>query len=126
MELYIGNIPEQITDYDLRRFFNVIGEQASFHIVNGHTREGEPCHYGLADVESEKLGFQLMARFNNKSLQGCDVVVREFLHRNYSNDRRALNWRQAEWLDVERRRADRRTHIKKAVTQNIMHNVAQY
>jgi len=126
MELYIGNIPKQATDYDLRRFFSVVGDEASFQVVNGHTRDGDPCHYGLAEVASEKLGFQLMARFNNKSLQGNDVVVREFLHRNYSNDRRALNWRQVEWTGVERRYNDRRTHLKESITQNIMRSSAQF
>ena len=108
MELYIGIIPNHVDDYDLRKFFNIVGNQASFKVVTHDHGNGVKSRYGLVEVESEKLGFQLIARFNGKELKGTRVVVREYIRRNYSNDRRALNWRQIEWDDMERRLDDRR------------------
>jgi RNA recognition motif-containing protein len=108
MELFIGNIPDDVDDYDLRKFFHVVGEQASFKIV---TREGghyKAYRYGLASFDSDKLARQVIKRFNGMLFKDKRVVVREFSHRNYSNDRRALNWRQAEWDKTERRGRDRR------------------
>ena len=111
MELYIGIIPSHIDDFDLRKFFNIVGDQASFRIITHDHGNGVKTRYGLVNVVSEKLGFQLIARFNGKTLKDTKVVVREFIRRNYSNDRRALDWRQKEWTDFERRSDDRRGSV---------------
>jgi uncharacterized protein YifE (UPF0438 family) len=40
-------------------------------------------------------------------------VVREYKQRSYSNERRALNWRDKPWDGVERRISERRRLRKK-------------
>ncbi|NNG13545.1 MAG: hypothetical protein HKM22_00120, partial [Gammaproteobacteria bacterium] len=65
--------------------------------------------YGLASFDSEKLARQVIKRFNGMAFKGKRVVVKGFTHRNYSNERRALNWRQAGWNKPERRNLDRRS-----------------
>jgi RNA recognition motif-containing protein len=108
MELYIGNIPDDIDDYDLRKFFQVVGEQASFRIVTHDGGHNKAHRYGLASFDSDKLAQQVVKRFNGMPFKDQRVVVKEFSHRNYSNDRRALNWREADWDKSERRSHDRR------------------
>lgn len=108
MNLYIGNLPDQIDDYDLRKFFQIVGNQAGFRIVTHDTGGGRLQRYGLAEIDDEKLAFQLKARFNGKLFKDSIISVREYTHRSYSNDRRALNWRQMDWQGEERRRDDRR------------------
>lgn len=108
MELFIGNIPDNIDDYDLRKFFRVVGEQASFKIVTSDGGHNKAHRYGLASFDSDKLARQVAKRFNGMAFKDKRVVVREFTHRNYSNDRRALNWRNVEWDKTERRGRDRR------------------
>ena len=108
MEIYIGILPNNIVDYDLRKFFNIVGSQATFKIITHDHGNGVKTRYGLVELDSEKLGFQLIARFNGKKIKGNKVVVREYLRRNYSNDRRDINWRQMDWLGMERRADDRR------------------
>lgn len=108
MELFIGNIPDDIDDYDLRKFFQVVGEQASFRIVTSDGGHNKAYRYGLASFDSDKLARQVVKRFNGMVFKDKRVVVREFAHRNYSNERRALNWRQADWDKSERRNRDRR------------------
>ena len=121
MEIYIGILPNNVVDYDLRKFLNIVGNQASFKIVTHDHGDGVKTRYGLVEVDSEKLGFQLIARFNGKKLKGSNVVVREYLRRNYSNDQRDINWRQAEWHQLERRADDRRGSLmREAVARQPM------
>lgn len=121
MEIYIGILPNNVDDYDLRKFLNIVGNQASFRIVTHDHGNGVKARYGLVEVDSEKLGFQLIARFNGKKLKGSSVVVREYLRRNYSNDQRDINWRQAEWHQLERRADDRRGSLmREAVARQPM------
>lgn len=121
MELYVGILSNNIDDYDLRKFFNIVGSQARFKIVTHDHGGSVKTRYGLVEVDSEKLGFQLIARFNGKELKGNKVVVREYLRRNYSNDKRAINWRELEWHALERRTDDRRGSLmREAVARQPM------
>lgn len=108
MELYIGNIPDGIDDYDLRKFIGVNGADTRFRIIDKAGQSGCRIRYGYADIEPPKLAIKAMARNHGREWQGRKVVMREFRHRTYSNDRRALNWRQMAWGGDERRDADRR------------------
>lgn len=108
MELYIGNIPDDVEDYDLRKFFQVAGEQVRFKIVSDDGGHNKPHRYGMADFDSDKLARQVIKRFNGKQFKDKHIVVKEYRHRAYSNDRRALDWRQRDWNKAERRGSDRR------------------
>ncbi len=118
MEIYIGILNNDIDDYDLRKFFDIVGNQASFSVVTHDHGNNVKSHYGLVEVESEKLGFQLIARFNGHSIKGCKVVVREYIRRNYSNEQRAINWRQMDWHEIERRNDDRRGSLMREAVAN--------
>lgn len=121
MEIYIGILKNNIVDYDLRKFFHIVGNQAVFRIVTHDHGNGVKTRYGLVEVDSEKLAFQLIARFNGKELKGNKVVVREYLRRNYGNDRRDINWRQMSWLGMERRTDNRRGSVmREAVARQPM------
>ena len=108
MELYIGNIPDGVDDYDLRKLFQVTGEQASFRIVSRDGEHDRARRYGLVSLQTEGLGRQLIKRFNGVLFRDRRLSVRPFTHRNYSNERRALNWREQNWDKTERRMQDRR------------------
>ncbi|WP_126457066.1 RNA recognition motif domain-containing protein [Sulfuriflexus mobilis] len=107
MELYIGNIPDDTEDYDLRKFFSITGGQLSFKIVN-HDGADKAHRYGLVSVESDKLARKIMKQFHGRPFRDKRLIVREFNYRNYSNDRRALDWRQRGWAKMERRGRNRR------------------
>lgn len=108
MELYIGNIPDGIEDYDLRKLFRIEGEQVSFKIVTSDGGHNKAHCYGLASFDSDKLARQVARHFNGMPFKDKRIVVKEFTHRTYSNERRALNWREIEWDKAERRNLDRR------------------
>lgn len=108
MELFIGNIPKDIDDYDLRKFFGIKDPQTRFRVVEKAGQPGCRIRYGYAEIASDKLGHKMLVRNNGREWRGQKVVVRPFKYRTYSNDRRALNWRQLEWGLDERRDEDRR------------------
>lgn len=108
MELYIGNIPDDVDDYDLRKFFALSGGEVSFKVVSRDGGHNKARRYGLASFESDKLARQVIRRFHGAVFKDKRIVVRAFGHRNYSNERRALNWRDIGWNKTERRERDRR------------------
>lgn len=108
MEVYIGNIPDGIDDYDLRKFLSLTGERVSFKIMSRDGGHNKAHIYGIASFDSEKLARQVIKRYNGMVFKDKHIVVKGFTHRNYSNERRALNWRQADWNKRERRHLDRR------------------
>ena len=114
MELFIGNIPEDIDDYDLRKFFGIKDSQTRFRIVEKTGQNGRRIRYGYAEIDSDKLGHKTVVRNNGREWRGQKIIVRQFNHRSYSNDRRDLNWRQQEWGSDERRGIDRRGKGQKA------------
>ena len=108
MELYIGNIPDGIDDYDLRKFIGVNGADARFRVIDKAGQNGCRIRYGYAEIDPPKLALKAMMKNHGREWNGKKIVMREFRHRTYSNDRRVLNWREMVWNGVERRDADRR------------------
>ncbi len=124
MEVFIGNIPENITSYELRRFVDEIFEnrsvglqfwkkrspqQLSFKIVNKHV-EGHLYHYAIANVGPSEMGPEFIELLDQQLFNNVPLDVREYYSRSYMNERRATNWRDRPWSDIERRQADRRQH----------------
>lgn len=108
MELYIGNIPEGVDDYDLRKFMGVSGSEARFRVIEKAGKNGRRIRYGYAEIEPAKLAIKVMSKNHGREWLGNKIVLREFRHRSYSNERRSLNWREVEWQGDERRQVDRR------------------
>lgn len=108
MKLFIGNIPEDINDYDLRRFFGMFGhEDASFHIYDTGS-SGIPVYFGIATYADGQAARKAINSFNRKELHGRPIVVREYLERSIYNERRAPAWAAKPYEGPERRRYDRR------------------
>lgn len=124
MEIFIGNIPENVTSYELRRFVDEIfenrsmglqfwkkrsPEQLSFKIVNKHI-EGHIYHYAIANIGPSEMGPECIELLDQQLFNNVPLEVREYYSRSYMNERRATNWRNRPWGDVERRQVDRRQH----------------
>ncbi len=108
MELFIGNLPPNTSLAELLTFFKAFKGRARFHLEKSPPAEGEPTLYAVAEFESERYARKMMERYAQKSLRGCKLVIREYLHRSYANERRAVNWREKPWRAGERRRTERR------------------
>lgn len=124
MELYISNLPEDATAYDLRRLFTPIAASntgtfsflrsrtepfMNFKIIEQRSAAGM-VRYGWADIEPDNIAERCIERLNNSFFHGNAIVVREFFHRRSMNERRAIDWRSRPWNGEERRVNHRRQY----------------
>jgi len=108
MEVFIGNLAERVTLTELTAFLKAFASKARIRLIEKRQEDGCKIRYGLADFDSDKLALKAIKKLNQKALRGKEVVMREYFHRSYSNERRALNWRDLPWDGPERRRLERR------------------
>ena len=108
MEVFIGNLADKVTYTDLIGFFKGFSNKAKIRLVDKRTGDGSRLRYGIAEFDSEKVALKAIKKLNGKPLRGEAVVLREYHHRYYANERRAVNWRDKPWTGVERRQQERR------------------
>jgi RNA recognition motif-containing protein len=108
MEVFIGNLAPNVSVTDLIGFFKGFSGKAKIRIVEKQLEDGTKCRFGIADFESDRLALKAIKKLNQKPLRGELVMVREYVHRSYYNERRAVNWRDKPWEGVERRQHERR------------------
>lgn len=108
MEVFIGNLAENVTVSDLTVFFKAFANKVRIRIVEKREEDRTRVRYGVADFDSDKLAIKAIKKLNQKELRGRPVVMREYFHRSYNNERRALNWRDKPWGGPERRQVERR------------------
>lgn len=122
MELFIGNIPSDITSHELRRFVNEVLDNRkvglqfwkkkqpnsmSFKIIEKQVA-GASYHYAIAAIEPLISARECSELLHNQLLNGKPLNVREYHSRSYMNERRTINWRERPWGGVERRQGERR------------------
>ena len=112
MDVFIGNLAEKTTLNDLMKFFKGFAKKARFRMVDKKLEDGSRAYFAIAEFESEKLALKAIKKFNGGFLRGQYLVLREFVHRSYTNERRALNWRDKPWTGVERRKTERRKKVQ--------------
>ncbi len=108
MEVFVGNLPLETTAHDLRGLVGYTEQPVYFRIVRKRARSGEIICYGVASAPSEEMGRRLIERLSRMELGGRRLVAREYVRRNYGNERRAVDWRSRPWHGPERRRGERR------------------
>jgi RNA recognition motif-containing protein len=108
MEVFIGNLAENVTVSDLTVFFRAFANKVRIRIVEKRQEDRTRVRYAVADFDSDKLAIKAIKKLNQKDLRGRPVVMREYFHRSYNNERRALNWRDKPWNGPERRQVERR------------------
>jgi hypothetical protein len=126
MQLFIGNLPRNMSAFELRRIverallpqglqetakhFLLKGERvkrAQYEVFDKLTMFGIVRH-GKVNIEPDLLAERVIERLNDTEYHGNALVVREFVTRINNNDRRALSWRLKQWEGGERRLRDRR------------------
>ncbi len=107
MDLFVGNIPDNFTHHELAGLFGTISDDISCRIVI-RDEWGVTSRYGVARVEHDADAVTAIRSLNTRTVDGQSLVVREFHHRSSFNECRALNWRQKQWHQTERRLGERR------------------
>ncbi len=108
MELFIGNLTPTANLGELIAFFKGFSSKARFRFEEKTLEDGATIRYAVADFDSDKYALKMMEKFAGELYRGKELVIREYLHRSYNNERRAVNWRDKPWRAGERRRDDRR------------------
>lgn len=108
MELFIGNLSPNANLGELIAFFKGFNKMARFRVEQKKLEDGTLVRYAVAVFENDKYALKMMEKFHGELFRGRELVIREYLHRSYNNERRAVNWRDKPWRAGERRRDDRR------------------
>lgn len=110
MNLFIGNLPINATELDLCQMLRLskTGSNRRLRIFKKSARDGRMRRFGLLYLESGRDMQKLLERNRAAELHGQRLEVREFMARAVGNERRAVNWRQREWSNPERRLSERR------------------
>lgn len=111
MDVFVGNLSPRTTLGDLVTFFKSFSSSARFQIFDKQFDDGNTTRYAVASIEPDKLAEKVIKKLSGMSLNGSRVVLREFNHRNYGNERRAMGWRDKIWQGEERRKNERRRKI---------------
>lgn len=116
MDVFVGNLSPRTTLNDLVVFFKGFASETRFQIFDKQFENGSSTRYAIATIEPDKLAEKAIKKLNGTYLNGNQVGLREFLHRSYNNERRAVGWREKPWHDVERRNLERRRKQMKKAT----------
>ena len=78
MNIYVGNLPLDVTDEELRREFVAFGEVISVTIMNDrYIGSGQPKGYGFVEMPSRFQGEAAITGLNGKTLKDrvIDVIA---------------------------------------------------
>ncbi|PKM46449.1 MAG: hypothetical protein CVV05_01870 [Gammaproteobacteria bacterium HGW-Gammaproteobacteria-1] len=119
MEVFVGNLPETISVSELERLLAPFDRQVQIKLQHQQYREGQAVCYAVCTFSSERLALKAIRKFDGHPLFGRALAVREYLYRSYSNERRALGWRERSWGGAERRDGERRHGTVRAAAADI-------
>jgi hypothetical protein len=98
MNIYIGNLPKQVTLLDLKIFLGNVELQANCKQQAGIDSKAEHYFFIIAKTESAQQGEELIKNFNGKTFSGKSIIVRELIDRYQS-----IKANAPEKLEIERR-----------------------
>lgn len=80
MNIYVGNLPLELTEEELRQVFVMFGEVLSVIIMNDkYIGSGQPRGYGYVQMPSKSQGQNAVLGLQDKQLKGQAIKVVEAL-----------------------------------------------
>lgn len=76
MKLYVGNLPEVLTEEELKTMFAAAGPVSSAKIVTDRFT-GQPRGFAFVEMETKADGQRAISMFNGKNLDGNTLKVNE-------------------------------------------------
>ena len=76
MQIYVGSLPYEVTEEDLREEFGAFGEVASVNIITDKL-SGRPKGFGFVEMASKSEAEAAIAGLNGKTLKARTIVVNE-------------------------------------------------
>ena len=75
-KLYVGNLPYELSDDDLKNHFSQAGSVTSANVIRYHDT-GRSKGFGFVEMEKEEDAQKAIDMFNGKDLNGRNIVVSE-------------------------------------------------
>jgi len=75
-KLYVGNLPYDLSDDDLKNHFSQAGSVTSATVIRYHDT-GRSKGFGFVEMEKEEDAQKAIDMFNGKDLNGRNIVVSE-------------------------------------------------
>ena len=95
MNIYVGNLPLEVTEDELRQEFMSFGEVISLIIMNDkYIGSGQLRGYGFVEMASKAEGEAAIASLNEKALRHMTINVVEALPLSDHNDKGFLHSRR--------------------------------
>jgi hypothetical protein len=111
MDIFVGNLPGKTSVLDLRKLIGQM-RQARYRIIHRRHRDGQICCYGRAIIDGSKQADEIISRLNGHEYEGCQLSVRPLFYRSEYNERRNKRAFLSGWNGVNRRRHERRLHLR--------------
>jgi RNA recognition motif-containing protein len=111
MDIFVGNLPGKTSVLDLRKLVGQM-RQARYRIIHRRYRDGQICCYGHAIINGRKTADEIIRRLNGHQYKGRQLSVRPLFNRNEYNERRIRRVFCSGWNGVNRRRQERRQHLR--------------
>jgi RNA recognition motif-containing protein len=76
MKLYVGNLPHQMTEEELKNLFTEAGEVVSAKIITDRMT-GEPRGFGFVEMATKAEGQRAISMINGRNVEGRTLKVNE-------------------------------------------------
>ena len=76
IKLYVGNLPMQMTESELRELFTEAGNVSSAKIINDR-QTGQPRGFGFVEMETKLEGQKAISMLNGRQVEGRVLAVNE-------------------------------------------------
>ena len=110
MEVFVGNLAGSVSLLDLNKLFKDF-RHPPIQLVEKKQADGRALRYAVVDFEAPRLAQKAIKKLSGFFLHERSLVLHEFVHRSYTNERRAIDWRTRPWDGPERRRSERRKPV---------------
>lgn len=76
MRLYVGNLPHQMSEAELKTLFSEAGHVASARIITDR-QTGQPRGFAFVEMETKLEGQKAISMLNGRSVDGRPLAVNE-------------------------------------------------
>ena len=76
MNIYVGNLPQEVTDEELREAFEAFGQVTSVNIIKDRD-SGQPRGFGFVEMPANAEGQAAISGLNGKEMKERTLTVSE-------------------------------------------------
>ena len=109
MNIFVGNIPIELTEEELRKEFTAFGQIKAMTLMNdSDIGSGQPTGYAFIEMATESEGDAAIAGLKNKVIMGRTIEIIKALPFTDNKDRQASDSRRGSRYNRGKQRDARR------------------